>query len=133
MITLQTDHFVNVHVTDCFASGSNSKIVKINDYNPRHNDTLASYGILRGVGNILKNSKNFYYLDHGYIGASSRNFNNKRTVIGNLDGYFRIVHNDFVGFDIKKYDSKRLSKLDLKFRPIRKSGEYIILSDIWSS
>lgn len=129
MIVLQTDHFVNKNVTNCFAIGTNSKLVQINNYKPDANDKLASYGILRGVGEILKNSNDFFYLDHGYIGASSRSFKKGGAVIDNLDGYFRIVHNDFIGFDIKKFDSKRLDKLKLKFSPIRNSGEYIILSE----
>ena len=40
-----------------------------------------------------------------------------------------MVENDFIGFNIRKYDSKRLDKLNLKFTPSRKSGEYIILSE----
>ncbi len=129
MIILQTDHFVNINVTNCLAQGTKSKIVKVNEYQPQPQDTLASYGILRGIGPLLKNSKNFIYLDHGYIKASNRSFNNGGTVIDNLDGYFRIVKNDFIGFEIKKFDSLRLNKLKLKFSEIRKSGEYIIISE----
>tara|TARA_B100000575_G_C23125788_1_gene652217 strand:- start:1517 stop:2266 length:750 start_codon:yes stop_codon:yes gene_type:complete len=129
MLVIQTDHFVNIRVTDCFAYGTKSKLVKISNYKPSSNDTLASYGILRGVGSLLKQSKNFYYLDHGYLGASSRSFKEGGTIIDNLDGYFRIVKNDFIGFDLKQFDSKRLDKLKLNFAPTRKSGEYIILSE----
>tara|TARA_Y100000768_G_scaffold384535_1_gene368772 strand:+ start:93 stop:842 length:750 start_codon:yes stop_codon:yes gene_type:complete len=129
MIILQTDHFVNIEVTNCFAYGTKSNIVKIQNYKPKSSELVVSYGILRGVGEILKKSKNFAYLDHGYLAASSRSFKNGATSINNLDGYFRIVHNDFVGFKIKKYDSKRLDSLKLNFAPIRKSGDYIILSE----
>ena len=71
MIVLQTNHFVNIQVTEAFAAGTNSQLVKINEYNFDSQDTLAS-GILRGVGSLLRKSKKFIYLDHGYIGASDR-------------------------------------------------------------
>ncbi len=129
MIILQTDHFVNIEVTNCFAHSTKSRIVKIQNYKPKSSELVVSYGILRGIGETLKQSKNFVYLDHGYLAASSRSFKDGVTSINNLDGYFRIVHNDFVGFKIKKYDSKRIERLNLKFEPIRKSGEYIILSE----
>tara|TARA_B100001559_G_C16277965_1_gene519218 strand:- start:28 stop:777 length:750 start_codon:yes stop_codon:yes gene_type:complete len=129
MIVLQTEHFVNKYVTECFAHGTNSEIVKIDNYSPSSEDKLASYGILRGVGQILKNSNYYFYLDHGYIGASKRSFKKGGSIIDNLDGYFRIVHNDFIGFDLKKNDSNRLDKLKLQFSPIRNSGEYIIISE----
>ena len=74
MIVLQTNHFVNIQVTEAFAAGTNSLLVKINEYNFDSQDTLASYGILRGVGSLLRKSKKFIYLDHGYIGASDRSF-----------------------------------------------------------
>ena len=129
MIVLQTEHFVNKNVTNSFSLGTKSKVINIKDYILKPTDTIASYGILRGVGDVLKNANNFFYLDHGYIGSSSRTFTNGATNIENLNGYFRIVHNDFIGFEIKKYDSYRLEKLKLEFSPVRKSGEYIILSE----
>ena len=129
MIVLQTEHFVNRNVTNSFSLGTKSKVINIKDYISKPNDTIASYGILRGVGDILKNSKNYFYLDHGYLRSSSRTFSNGTTNIENLNGYFRIVHNDFIGFEIKKYDSSRLEKLKLEFSPLRTSGEYIILSE----
>ncbi len=129
MFVIQTDHFVNQNITNSFAKGTNSKLINIKEYKFNESDKIASYGILRGTGEILKKSNNFLYIDHGYINASERSFSNKGTLIKNLDGYFRIVKNDFIGFKVNNYDENRIKKLDLKFSPIRKSGEYIILSE----
>ena len=59
MIVIQTNHFVNKTVTDCFAKGTNAKIINIEDYKNQNSDTIASYGILRGTGELLKKSHNF--------------------------------------------------------------------------
>tara|TARA_Y100000590_G_C15504120_1_gene932811 strand:- start:242 stop:982 length:741 start_codon:yes stop_codon:yes gene_type:complete len=129
MIVLQTDHFVNKIVTDCFALGSKAKLIKISDLKERSEETLVSYGILRGTGEVFKKAKNFYYIDHGYLSASKRAFVDGSTVVKNLDGYFRVVKNDFIEIKKGKFDSKRLNELDIKFKPKRKSGEFIILSE----
>ena len=129
MHVIQTDHFVNQRVTNSFAEGTKAKLININHYKFDKNDQLATYGILRGTGELLRKSKNFYYIDHGYVATSDRAFSDKGTLIKNLNGYFRIVKNDFIGFDLKKYDSDRLNKLDINFSPIRITGEYIILSE----
>jgi len=129
MIVLQTDYLSNIRVTDHFAKGCNGKKINVRDYVYNENDTVSSYGILRGTGKILKKSKNFYYIDHGYIGASSRSFSKDKTIYKDFDGYFRVVHNDFIGFKLEKFDEKRLQKLNINFKKNRTSGEYIILSE----
>ena len=129
MIVIQTNHFVNKTVTDCFAKGTNAKKINIENYKTQNSETIASYGILRGTGELLKKSNNFYYIDHGYIAASKRNFEEGSTYIKNLNGYFRIVKNDFIGLINGEFDNKRLSNLNLNFKDKRKSGEYIILSE----
>ncbi len=129
MIILQTNHSINITVTNAFANGCNGNKINISDYIHDDQDIIASYGILRGTGELFKKSKNFYYIDHGYLGASNRTFNQGSTVIKDLDGYFRVVHNDFIGFKLEKFDNKRLDKLNLNFKKKRTSGEYIILSE----
>lgn len=129
MIVLQTNHSINITVTNSFAKGCGGKKTNISDYIYDNEDIIASYGILRGTGELFKKSKNFYYIDHGYLGASNRTFNQGSTIIKDLDGYFRVVQNDFIGFKIKKFDNKRLDKLNLNFKKKRTSGEYIILSE----
>ena len=129
MIVIQTDHFMNNLVTKCLAEGTKSKIINIKEYQFNQTDKLASYGILRGTGDILRKAKKFIYLDHGYMAASKRSFNQGRTMINDMSGYFRIVENDFIGFEIKNFDNSRLKKLEINIKPQRKSGEYIILSE----
>ena len=58
---IQTDHWINQKVTECFARGTNGKIVSIKDYIFNKTDIHATYGILRGTENVLKESKKFYY------------------------------------------------------------------------
>ncbi len=129
MIILQTNHPTNLKITHHFAKGTGGKKLNINDYKFSDKDVIASYGILRGTGEVFKKSKNFFYIDHGYLGASNRSFNKGATVIKDLEGYFRVVHNEFIGFKLKKYDTKRLEKLNIEIKKIRTSGEYIILSE----
>ena len=129
MIVLQTNHFTNIKITNSFAKGCNGKKINISKYLHDDKNIIASYGILRGTGDIFKKSKNFYYIDHGYLATSNRSFNHGSTVIKDLDGYFRVVKNDFIGFGLEKHDSKRLNKLNLNFKKKRISGEYIILSE----
>ena len=129
MIVIQTNHFVNKTVTDCFALGSNAKKIKIENYTEQSKEPIATYGILRGTGDILKKSKNFYYIDHGYLASSRRTFIEGSTVVNNLDGYFRVVKNDYIKINKGRYDSKRLDKLNINFKPERKSGDFIILSE----
>ena len=49
--------------------------------------------------------------------------------MNNLDGYFRVVKNDYIKINKGRYDSKRLDKLNINFKPERKSGDFIILSE----
>ena len=128
MFVIQTNHFINKTVTEFFAKGCDGKLVNINDYDFKDSDTLATYGILRGTGELLKKAKNFYYIDHGYFSLSNRAFVGKATIVKELNGYFRIVKNDFFGFTKGNFDSARLKKINLKFKPKRTSGEFIILS-----
>ena len=129
MIVLQTDHINNKRITNHFAKGCNGKIINIKDYVFDIEDTVSSYGILRGTGNIFKKSNNFYYIDHGYLSASKRSFNKDKTMFKDFDGYFRVVHNDLIGFKTNKKDKSRLEKLNIDFKKKRIEGEYIILSE----
>ena len=129
MIVLQTKHPTNIKITNHFAKGCSGNKINISNYLHNEQNIISSYGILRGTGDVFKKSKNFYYIDHGYLVTSNRSFNRGSTIIKDLDGYFRVVHNDFIGFKLEKFDNKRLEKLNLKFKKKRISGEYIILSE----
>jgi len=125
-----TDHFVNQTVTQFFAKSNNKPLSAIHTYN-KSDDLFVSYGILRGTGEIIKErKKNFIYLDHGYFQASSRKFTKeKSTIIGNLEGYFRVIKDDlyFNKFYINN-DPSRFHKLNLDLKN-KKKGETIILSE----
>ena len=58
MIVIQTENDLNRKVTECFAIGSNSPCVPVSEFDSSYTGTVVSYGILRGTGEILKNSKN---------------------------------------------------------------------------
>ena len=127
-IVVYTEHQVSKMLCYHFAKGSNSLMCPIDKFND-YSQTIASYGYLRGTGELIKKVKNFYYIDHGYFKQSSRRFENNKTKINNFDGYFRIVYNNYWHDGIGKKSNDRLSKLNLKFENIKKNGKYIILSE----
>ena len=129
MIILQTENDFNRRITECFAIGSNSPCVQVGEFDSSYTGTVVSYGILRGAGEILKNSKSFYYIDHGYFGSVQRKFKKEKAVIQSLSGYFRVVKNDLIHDGNGNYDKKRIDKFNLEFKKIRTSGEFIILSE----
>ncbi len=129
MIVIQTDHFVNKTVTECFAHGSKTRKINIKDYKFNIEDTIASYGILRGTGELMKKSKKFFYIDHGYLLSSKRDFVGGKTNINTFDGYFRIVKNDFISIRDGKFKNDRLKNLNIKFENLKNNGDYIILSE----
>ncbi len=127
-IVIYTDHIVNRTVCYNFAKGSDSLLCDVKKFK-EFNRTIATYGVLRGTYEIIKKVNNFYYMDHGYFNQSNRNFNNKRTEIVDLNGYFRIVFNNFIHDGSGEYPDDRLKKLNLKIKEHNKLGNYIILSE----
>ena len=90
-----TDHFVNQTVTQFFSKSLGLTLYELNEYKNSSN-IFATYGILRGTGEIIKQRKeNFIYLDHDYFNSSTRRFTKeKNTILTNLEGYFRVVKDD---------------------------------------
>ena len=123
-----TGHFMNQMVVNAFAKGVKGEVIDINKFSDTSN-LFATYGILRGAGELIKKSKNFYYLDHGYFKSSKRSFNSGSTFIEKVDGYFRIVYNDLYHSGIGKCSSDRFEKLNISLKQKRNSGEYVILSE----
>ena len=111
-----------------FAKGSNSLLCHVNNFRD-YDKTIATYGVLRGTYEIIKKVKNFYYMDHGYFNQSKRTFENNRTNVLSLDGYFRIVHNNLVHNGEGNFPDDRLKKLNLNFLDQSNSGDVIILSE----
>ena len=127
-IVIYTDHITSKTVCYNFAKGSNSLLCHVNKFE-EYNKTIATYGVLRGTLEVIRKVKNYFYIDHGYFNQSKRSFENKRTNIINLDGYFRIVHNNFIHNGKGNYPDDRLKKLNLKILEQKTSGKYIILSE----
>lgn len=125
-----TNHFINQTVVQFFSKSLGFPLLNISEYKNNEN-VFVSYGILRGAGNIIKKRReNFIYIDHGYFNASARRFTKeKHTILGSLDGYFRVVKNDlyFNNFTITN-DKKRFNDLGINLKD-RKSGEIVILSE----
>ena len=68
-------------------------------------------------------------MDHGYFNQSSRKFENKRTNILDMNGYFRIVYNNFIHNGKGNWPNDRLKNLNLEILDQKKSGKYIIISE----
>ena len=127
-IVIYTDHIMNKTLCYNFAKGSNALMCHVNDFK-EYNKTIATYGVLRGTYELIKKVNNFYYMDHGYFNQSTRSFENKRTNVLDMNGYFRIVYNNFIHNGDGDYPDDRLKKLKLNFLEQRKSGDEIILSE----
>ena len=127
-IVIYTDHIINRTLCYNFAKGSESLLCHVNNFKD-YNQTIATYGILRGTLEIINKVKNFYYMDHGYFNQSKRKFENNITKVESMDGYFRIVYNNFIHNGKGNYPSDRLKKLNLEILDQKKTGSYIILSE----
>ena len=110
-----------------FARGSGSLLCHVNKFNEYHR-TIATYGVLRGTLETINRVKNYYYIDHGYFNQSKRQFENNRTNVINLDGYFRIVYN-FIHNGTGNYPDDRLKKLNIDILDQKSSGDFIIISE----
>ena len=123
-----TDHFMSQKIVGSFAQGIKKtpiNIKKIKDYSK----PLATYGILRGTEDLFHKAKIFYYIDHGYLNSSKRIFEQGKTFIDSLDGYFRIVKNDFFHSGKGNCKSDRFEKLNIQIKEKRNFGEFILLSE----
>ncbi len=127
-IVIYTDHIMNKTLCYNFAKGSDALMCHVNDFK-EYDKTIATYGVLRGTYDIIKRAKNFYYIDHGYFNQSTRKFEDKRTNVLDMNGYFRIVYNNFIHDGSGNYPDDRLKKLKLNFVEQKKTGEVIILSE----
>ena len=127
-VVIYTNHIMNKTLCYNFAKGSNSPMCHIKDFK-EYQSTIATYGVLRGTFELIQKVNNFYYMDHGYFNQSKREFINNRTNVVNMDGYFRIVFNNFIHNGKGDYPDDRLKKLNLDIVEQKKSGSYIILSE----
>ena len=127
-VVIYTDHIINKTLCYNFAKGSDALMCHVSNFRD-YNKSIATYGVLRGTLEIIKKVKNYFYMDHGYFNQSTRSFEDNRTNIIDLDGYFRIVFNNFIHNGKGNYPNDRLKKLNLKILDQKKHGNYIILSE----
>ena len=127
-IVIYTDHEVNRTLCYNFAKGSNSLMCHVNNFKD-YDKTVATYGYLRGTGEVIKKVKNFIYMDHGYFNQSKRKFAENKVYTIDYNGYFRIVKNNFWHDGLGSKPNDRLKKLSLDIKNIKKNGDYIILSE----
>lgn len=127
-IVIYTDHIMNRTLCYNFAKGSNSLMCHVNNFK-QFDQPIATYGVLRGTYEVISKSRNFFYMDHGYFNQSKRIFENNKTNVVNLDGYFRLVFNNFIHNGEGNFPNDRLKKLNLEFLEMKKSGEYILFSE----
>ena len=95
-----------------FAKGSDSLLCHVNNFK-EFNKTIATYGVLRGTLEVINKVKNYFYMDHGYFNQSKRIFENNQTKVNDMDGYFRIVYNNFIHNGKGNFPNDRLKKLNL--------------------
>lgn len=126
-----TQHYINQTVTQFLAKSQKINFDRIENYKNHKINFFISYGILRGTGELFKKSKNFIYIDHGYFNSSSREFKkNNITIINSIDGYFRLIKNDFYFVkDPINLKPERFKSLKIDLKDLKKNGEFIILSE----
>ena len=97
-----------------FSNSLNIQLKHLSAYSEFQNETFCSYGILRGVGDCIKSSSNYIYIDNGYLNGSNRQFSknlHERKFVSNifdLSGYYRIIKNDLViNNNYQNYNKKR--------------------------
>jgi hypothetical protein len=127
-----TDHYINKTVTQFFAKSQKSDFIKLSNYQKSSDMIFVSYGILRGTAEIFLKNKNFIYIDHGYLGATQRKFlsDKSTTIVNNLEGYFRLVFNDFYfNSNNDSLSKERFKNLNIELKELNHKGRYIIISE----
>lgn len=125
-----TSHFINRTVIQFFSKGLGLPLSSVDKYIESEN-IFASYGILRGTGEIIKKKKSkFIYIDHGYFNASSRKFTKeKTTILSDLEGYFRVIRDDlYFNNNYLNKTTERFENLQINLKEKRK-GDLIIISE----
>lgn len=112
---IATEEGVNPIICKYFATGCGAKIYPCEEAG----DNIATFGILRGTGDAIKKAKEFWYMDHAYLGRD------KLAKWGR--GYFRIVHNAFWHNGKGDYPPDRLEKAVPHMNEWRTVGDHVIV------
>jgi hypothetical protein len=110
-----TETGINSRICEYFAKGCGGEIVSCENAG----SVIATFGILRGTGEVIKRAKEFWYLDHAYFGRA------KLAKWGR--GYFRIVHNAFWHNGKGRHPSDRLKKIVPHMNDWRTAGSHIVV------
>jgi len=112
-----TEQGMNSTVCKPFAKGCGSKNTsqakEILSGKTKLEESIATYGILRGCSEVMKLAKDFWYIDHGYFKQSG--------------AYYRVCHNCHIARGDGNYPKDRLNKFGVKLKDWRKSGSHIVL------
>ncbi len=91
------------------------------------NDTGATYGILRGTGDLINESKikgqDMWYIDLGYMERSVHYH-------GDYSGYYRITLNANQCDGTGNHPSDRFDKLHVNIKPWQKTGSKVVIAPI---
>lgn len=108
-------YMMNNRICAAFSEGCGGKTV----YPEEAGSNIATYGILRGTEDVIKQAENFWYIDHGYIKRSNP--------AGTLNGYFRITKNALWHSGKGNYPTDRLNNIVPHIKK-RTGGKNIILA-----
>ena len=109
-ITLASRDNKSKLVCRAFAKGCKGKI---SPFGETFFKRIATYGIKRGTDQAIKKSKEYWYIDNGYMGQR--------------DHYFKICYNSIVHSGKGDYPKDRFNQLDIKLKDWRKTGDHIVL------
>ncbi len=113
----RTANSISLSVCEAFAEGCNGKLVSADKLLP---GPVATYGILRGTGEIIKEcNEGYYYIDLGYF-TRSTHYNNDFT------GYYRVTLDANQCNGTGNHSNERWRVLNIKMKPWR-SGKTIII------
>jgi len=86
---------------------------------------ITCFGILRGTGELLKQSKEFYYFDHAYLYG---NRHSPSKVTG--ERTYRLTKNHYhiqTIQDLTDEDKERIKKYKVELKPWKDDGDYILI------
>jgi len=133
-----TGHWISEYICDSIATGipdSHRKLINFCD----KEESLISYGHLRGSYEALIESKEFWHIDHGYMRSMKRDFKinlvtgNKETILPSVfsdefnKSYFRISYNSFFNSGLGNLPEDRFLKLNIKINTKKSTGSKILL------
>lgn len=118
----------DVKITTSFFMGcGGGSLVTVDDFlagrfvESEKNTPILAAGILRGSGDCIKKSKEFWYMDHGYFNRTPNG------MLAKCTGYYRVGYNTFWNSGEGDYSWDRFNSFGIKLRPWRKNGDHIVI------